>query len=535
MPLRHLVCRLRPLRVPAPAPTSSPCAGRRRGRLVGVRSIMAGPSASAVEGQQGADPRGGGHEAFAAKDGPISKRQGRRMERRRVDDLAAWDGGAREARRRNRRGETRDMASAGPGVSETQGGRSTPQGQEARFPEEFASFLARQGVDPRVFEAVLPRYVRLGPGAVVNGGGRGDRMAEAHALAQALGVAADAVAPVAWLPAHYRFYAVEGDAVRIAHTSMYRSGELYGVDAASGAAVAALLGAKWGGRGENVLEICCAPGAKLMLISDVMTARMAESGESGSGEAAPCGSVTGVDVSRNRMGATRTMLHKYGAQRARLYVADGRTFDVGPPGREAGEAEWREAADRGLPNRAWFWSSRDLPNDLPAAAAALYGEVEKGAPPKASGTYDAVLVDAECTHDGSIKHVARLSSGDAPEVAQGLVRRVLDPERMEALPALQRELLLNGLRLVKPGGRVVYCTCSFAKGQNEDVVQWALAQLGPSQVELEAIEEATDLAWPCTVGGFTTDGTRLEHCVRFDPLTSKTSSLFIAKLRRKAA
>ena len=219
-------------------------------------------------------------------------------------------------------------------------------------------------------------------------------------------------------------------------------------------------------------------------------------------------------------------MQKYKAQRARLYIADGRTFDVGPPGAKgaAGEADWREAQAKGVPNRAWFWSSRDLPNDLPQAAADLYGATGDAA----TGSYDAVLVDAECTHDGSIKHVSKVSG---PEDSGSLARRVLDPERMEALPNLQRELLLNGLRLAKPGGRVVYCTCSFARSQNEDVVAWALEKLGSGRVELEAIEDAG--AWPCAMGGTTTDGKRLEHVIRFDPLRSKTSSLFIARLRVK--
>jgi len=456
----------------------------------------------------------------------ISRRQGRRMERQRVEDLAAWDGSAREARRRI-------------------GGASTPMptpvssenGVEAElgaFPAPFAAFLKREGVDPGVFDAVLPRYVRLGPSAGLGGAG-GD---EGMAVAEELGTTAAAVTPVRWLPPHYRFYAVEGEGVGIAHTPAYRAGDLYGIDAASGAAVAALGVAVH----EHVLEICCAPGAKLMLLSDLMKAERqrlereqlgrsglsAEEGEVGGAarREVTVGSVTGVDVSRNRLGATRKLLQKYKAQRARLYLADGRTFDVAPPGARgaAGEVEWREAQARGLPNRAWFWSSRDLPNDLPAAAAALYAGTGKAA----SGTYDAVLVDAECTHDGSIKHVSRFSD---PEVAQSLARRVLDPERMEALPALQRELLINGLRLAKPGGRVVYCTCSFARSQNEDVVAWALEKLGP-RVELEAVAEAAN--WPCTIGGTTTDGRRLAHAIRFDPSRSNTSSLFIARLRLKA-
>ena len=35
-------------------------------------------------------------------------------------------------------------------------------------------------------------------------------------------------------------------------------------------------------------------------------------------------------------------------------------------------------------------------------------------------------------------------------------------------------LLRNGFRLLRPGGRLVYSTCSFSLRQNEEVVQWLL-------------------------------------------------------------
>jgi 16S rRNA C967 or C1407 C5-methylase (RsmB/RsmF family) len=48
--------------------------------------------------------------------------------------------------------------------------------------------------------------------------------------------------------------------------------------------------------------------------------------------------------------------------------------------------------------------------------------------------------------------------------------------RLDALADLQRRLLANGFRLLKPGGTLVYSTCSLALAQNEDVVAWLLAR-----------------------------------------------------------
>ncbi len=58
----------------------------------------------------------------------------------------------------------------------------------------------------------------------------------------------------------------------------YEDGRLYGMDASSAAAVAA-LGVK---PGDNVLDLCAAPGMKFTLLADVMLRQ---------------GTLTGVDVS----------------------------------------------------------------------------------------------------------------------------------------------------------------------------------------------------------------------------------------------
>ncbi len=86
--------------------------------------------------------------------------------------------------------------------------------------------------------------------------------------------------------------------------------------------------------------------------------------------------------------------------------------------------------------------------------------------------YDKVLVDAECTHDGSHKHVGKFGREWSSD---SLARRVLDPARLPGLFLLQSKLLENGFRMLAPGGLLVYSTCSFARAQNEDVAARFLA------------------------------------------------------------
>lgn len=133
--------------------------------------------------------------------------------------------------------------------------------------------------------------------------------------------------------------------------------------------------------------------------------------------------------------------------------------------------------------------------------------------------YDKVLVDAECTHDGSIKHVQKFEHWGWDT----LQRRVLNADRGDSLTVLQLKLLTNGFRLLKAGGLLVYSTCSLTVAQNEDVVEQFLEE-NPS-AELQAIDAAEN--WPCKKG-------RLPKTLRFDPLTSNTSGLFVAKFTKLA-
>lgn len=82
--------------------------------------------------------------------------------------------------------------------------------------------------------------------------------------------------------------------------------------------------------------------------------------------------------------------------------------------------------------------------------------------PDLAGRADRVLVDAPCTGVGTI----RRNPGLKLRVSEELVHeRVLT----------QRTLLDRYASLVRPGGRLVYSTCSLLREENEDVVSWFLS------------------------------------------------------------
>ncbi|MCR9087915.1 MAG: methyltransferase domain-containing protein [Rhodobacteraceae bacterium] len=93
----------------------------------------------------------------------------------------------------------------------------------------------------------------------------------------------------------------------------------------------------------------------------------------------------------------------------------------------------------------------------------------------AAAPFDAVLLDAPCTATGTIRR-----HPDLP-----YLRRKDD---LSALVALQAELLDRAVGLLRPGGRLVFCTCSLLAEEGERQAEAALARhsnLTPDPVALD--------------------------------------------------
>jgi 16S rRNA (cytosine967-C5)-methyltransferase len=83
-------------------------------------------------------------------------------------------------------------------------------------------------------------------------------------------------------------------------------------------------------------------------------------------------------------------------------------------------------------------------------------------PPLAPASFDRILVDAPCSNTGVIRR--RVD-----------VRWRLTDEDFLRMPAQQLALLRRTATLLKPGGTLVYSTCSLEAEENEQVVERALA------------------------------------------------------------
>ena len=106
---------------------------------------------------------------------------------------------------------------------------------------------------------------------------------------------------------------------------------------------------------------------------------------------------------------------------------------------------------------------------------------------KGDGVFDAVLLDAPCSATGTIRR-----HPDLPFAKAG--------SDLTELLALQARLIDRALDLTRPGGRVLFCTCSLLKDEGERQVIAALAR----HPGLSAVpEEVTGLdpAWHSDEGG----------------------------------
>ena len=122
------------------------------------------------------------------------------------------------------------------------------------------------------------------------------------------------------------------------------------------------------------------------------------------------------------------------------------------------------------------------------------------------GAMDVVLADVPCSGYGIIRK--------KPDI------RYKDPASMAELPALQLQILQNQAEYVKPGGTLLYSTCTLLRRENEDVVK-AFLQLRPD-FYLEPLQLPEN--FPANTDGMLT----------LVPGEYDTDGFFIARLRRKS-
>jgi 16S rRNA (cytosine967-C5)-methyltransferase len=131
-----------------------------------------------------------------------------------------------------------------------------------------------------------------------------------------------------------------------------------------------------------------------------------------------------------------------------------------------------------------------------------------------AGKLDRVLVDAPCSGLGTLRRNPDLKWRQTPEAVARLAET-------------QASILAAAASLLKPGGRLVYATCSLLKEENDDVVDAFLAA-HPEFVQLDAQEELARQGVPLELPG------EAPKRLRLLPHVHGTDGFFAAVLERRA-
>ena len=107
----------------------------------------------------------------------------------------------------------------------------------------------------------------------------------------------------------------------------------------------------------------------------------------------------------------------------------------------------------------------------------LNAEVRQGDVLNMSGSYDAILLDAPCSATGTIRR-----HPDLPHVRDG--------SGLVDLVGLQAKMLDHAWGLLRPAGRLVYCTCSLFPEEGEHQIETALTRHSDMAVDPSAMQVA---------------------------------------------
>ena len=138
--------------------------------------------------------------------------------------------------------------------------------------------------------------------------------------------------------------------------------------------------------------------------------------------------------------------------------------------------------------------------------------------PASIGTFDRILADVPCSCEGTSR--------------KKLQAREATADDFRSLCNMQTAILRRSLELLRPGGRLVYSTCTFAPEENEAIID---AVLRDFSLPLEVLPARIE-GFPATPGLVEWRGRqfdpRLERTLRVYPHQHDTGGFFLAVLER---
>jgi tRNA (cytosine49-C5)-methyltransferase len=135
--------------------------------------------------------------------------------------------------------------------------------------------------------------------------------------------------------------------------------------------------------------------------------------------------------------------------------------------------------------------------------------------------FDKILLDAPCSGTGTIRKSLKTVS-------------IWNPAMITKLAKQQQKLISNAFRNLKPGGEMVYSTCSLEPEENEGVIDYLLHQFPDADilpVKLAGLKTSP----PIQEFNNKKYDSRVSRSLRIWPQDNDTEGFFVAKLRKKSS
>ncbi len=132
--------------------------------------------------------------------------------------------------------------------------------------------------------------------------------------------------------------------------------------------------------------------------------------------------------------------------------------------------------------------------------------------------FDKILVDAPCSGEGTLRSTPKTF-------------KIWNIKSVRNLSKIQKNLLVSAVKLIRPGGEIVYSTCTHSPEENEEVLDYILREFPNIKIEKISLPVKTTKGikkWQ--------DKEYLEdvkYACRIYPHISDTEGFFIAKLRKE--
>ena len=147
------------------------------------------------------------------------------------------------------------------------------------------------------------------------------------------------------------------------------------------------------------------------------------------------------------------------------------------------------------------------------------------------GVGNVVVTCNQPSHIGEFEHWFDVVAVDAPCSGEGMFRK-MDEARTEWSPSSpevcaerQREILTQAWRALRPGGTLLYSTCTFNSLEDEGVVKWLMEEYGDELVAADRVELEDD--W-----GVVRSDIGVFQCFHFYPHKAQGEGFFAAIARK---